>query len=400
MVKRMFKKGLVLGVIVLFVAVGFSSGIGVNDISISSFGDDSPPEVELIFYMSPTMDMIFEAICSDDTGIDRVEFTVDGGLWCIIPHEPYIWTSEVIPYNHIICAVAYDYAGNSAEDCIDFRSRNLENYRAIKQATSNMENQPPEPPTITGPQPKVGMNLVYTLNAVDPDGDDVSYFIDWGDGNSTGWSDYVPSGADDVFVHKWDVKPKFIRAKAKDIFEAESDWSYWYFRDKSSIRENNNEVKHETTVRIHNSRGIIPYTLKLTEKESDEIDKIFDNLKVRLDSTLTGEEIDEIYDKAVESLYELGFFPKMTLIEAKQLVKGKKCQSGNVGNADENFNCQIVGETTQAVMFDLDKPFWNNLLEFIRTLQYYMMWRFSYRFYNGKIGNIMIGSFLYGSVPG
>ena len=33
----------------------------------------------------------------------------------------------------------------------------------------------------------------------------------------------------------------------------------------------------ETSVRIHRARGITPFTLKLTEKESDEIDRIFDN---------------------------------------------------------------------------------------------------------------------------
>jgi hypothetical protein len=135
MVKGMFKKGLVVGIIILFVGVGTQSAFA-NDISISSFDDDTPPEVELIFYMSPTMEPTFEALCSDDTGIDRVEFTVDGGLWCVVPHEPYIWMCDIIPYNHIICAVAYDHAGNSAEDCIDFRSRSneietLDTYREI-----------------------------------------------------------------------------------------------------------------------------------------------------------------------------------------------------------------------------------------------------------------------------
>jgi hypothetical protein len=124
----------------------------------------------------------------------------------------------------------------------------------------------------------------------------------------------------------------------------------------------------ETAIRIHRTRSITPYTLKLTEKESDEIDVIFDNLKIRLDTAVKGEEIDAIYDNAVESLYELGMFPRMTLKEAKQLVNSNsvKSSSGNVGTGDENFNCKIVSRTTETTMFELDNPFWNKWLEFIR----------------------------------
>jgi len=64
------------------------------------------------------------------------------------------------------------------------------------------ENHPPINPTIAGPRPKVGMNLLYTLNAVDPEDDNVSYLIEWGDGTSDGWTDYSPSGTDRTFVHK------------------------------------------------------------------------------------------------------------------------------------------------------------------------------------------------------
>ena len=139
----------------------------------------------------------------------------------------------------------------------------------------------------------------------------------------------------------------------------------------------------ETSVRIHNSRGITPFTLRLTEKESDEIGRIFDNLKVRLDTAVTGEEIDEIYDDAVESLHELGMFPRMTIKEAKQLIncKSVKSQSGYL-EGDENFNCRVIGWTTNTVMFDLGRLLWDIILEeiirFLFPLPSPMGWNYNF----------------------
>jgi len=154
----------------------------------------------------------------------------------------------------------------------------------------------------------------------------------------------------------------------------------------------------ETAVRIHNSRGITPFTLRLTEKESDEVDRIFDYLKVSLDSAESGEEIDEIYDDAVESLYELGMFPRMTVKEAKQLVNGRsKGQSGIIGTADENFNCSIAGQTTETFMFKLDNPSLNILLWYLRSFFFIPgieHWRYiNLLFYIGEIGEISFGRY-------
>jgi hypothetical protein len=151
----------------------------------------------------------------------------------------------------------------------------------------------------------------------------------------------------------------------------------------------------DTSIKIYRDGGITPFTVRLTERESKEIDVIFDNLKVSLDSAVTGEEIDAIYDNAVESLYKLGMFPRMTLKEAKQLVNGKsKSQSGNLGNADENFNCSIAGQTTEAFMFDLANSLNNRILKFIRSfLGMFFIYGYNFRFYEGEIGTISFGSF-------
>jgi hypothetical protein len=88
-------------------------------------------------------------------------------------------------------------------------------------------NNPPEPPTITGPiKLNPGVEYEYTFSSIDPEGDDVSYYINWGDGDFEPWSDFQLSGDDYVDSHIWDEEGNLIlKAKAKDIHGDESDWS-------------------------------------------------------------------------------------------------------------------------------------------------------------------------------
>jgi len=87
-------------------------------------------------------------------------------------------------------------------------------------------NQPPNTPQITGPNSgKAGEEYDYTFSSVDPDGDAVQFYIEWGDGNSE-WTGFNSSGDSFTRSHIWDEKDTYIiRAKAKDSNGAESDWA-------------------------------------------------------------------------------------------------------------------------------------------------------------------------------
>jgi FG-GAP repeat/PKD domain len=88
------------------------------------------------------------------------------------------------------------------------------------------ENQPPAPPTITGPaKGKVGVATTYNFTTTDPNGDAVSYFVDWGDGTNSSWIGPYPSGDKINQSHNWSKKGTYtIKAKARDIDWNESDW--------------------------------------------------------------------------------------------------------------------------------------------------------------------------------
>ena len=95
--------------------------------------------------------------------------------------------------------------------------------------TINITTLPPDAPSIDGPTSgKKGVSYNFTFNSVDPDGDDVYYYIKWGDGCIENWDGPHPSGVDFVIAHSYPSKKTFtIEAKAKDTSNAESNWTYF-----------------------------------------------------------------------------------------------------------------------------------------------------------------------------
>jgi len=88
-------------------------------------------------------------------------------------------------------------------------------------------NQPPSNPTITGQtNGDVGTSYTYTFTSTDPDGDQVSYYVEWGDTTNTGWFGPFASGAAQDKSHSWSTEGTYdIKAKAKDTYGAESGWT-------------------------------------------------------------------------------------------------------------------------------------------------------------------------------
>jgi outer membrane protein assembly factor BamB len=84
----------------------------------------------------------------------------------------------------------------------------------------------PETPTIDGPNNGFpGTEYTYKFSTIDPQGDDIYYYIDWGDNSNTGWIGPYLSGEEITLNHTWDDSGVFIiKAKAKDTDGYESDW--------------------------------------------------------------------------------------------------------------------------------------------------------------------------------
>jgi len=90
-----------------------------------------------------------------------------------------------------------------------------------------MPNDVPDTPTITGtPNGKPNKEYDFTVTTTDPEGGQVWYWIDWGDGTNTSWIGPFASGTGTTLSHTWATKENFIiKAKAKDDEDAESAWA-------------------------------------------------------------------------------------------------------------------------------------------------------------------------------
>ena len=87
-------------------------------------------------------------------------------------------------------------------------------------------DEPPDAPNIDGPTTvSPGIEYDYTFVTTDHEGDDVSFEIKWGDGN-TEYTGYSPSGEEVIVSHSWDSKGTYtIEARARDTFDYYGDWA-------------------------------------------------------------------------------------------------------------------------------------------------------------------------------
>jgi len=89
-----------------------------------------------------------------------------------------------------------------------------------------LTNQPPNTPVINGPNSgKPDESYSYNFVAEDPNGDDVYYEIDWGEGSVEPWDGPHESNIVISRDHIWDQKGEFtIMARAKDEYGLIGEW--------------------------------------------------------------------------------------------------------------------------------------------------------------------------------
>jgi len=189
---KIYRKCLAAGIIIIF--VGASFGVCVEPLSCDAYG--------------PYEGNIMEDIEFDSTvtgGIPPYEYLWDYGDGNTSSGDPHPTHNYANAGNYTVILTVTDSVNDTASD-----------------TTWAYINAPPNAPLITGrTNGETGKEYEYTFNATDLDGDDVKYFISWGDTNAE-WTDFNASGIDVMVKHTWDEEGTYnITTKAQDIYGAE-----------------------------------------------------------------------------------------------------------------------------------------------------------------------------------
>jgi carboxypeptidase T len=100
-------------------------------------------------------------------------------------------------------------------------------FSTLKKITVEIgENDPPFIVNIDGPaNGKAGISHDYIFTTTDPNEHNIYYYIEWGDGEVEDWTGPYLSGEELKVSHTWAEQGRYIiRAKAKDLYNAEGPW--------------------------------------------------------------------------------------------------------------------------------------------------------------------------------
>ncbi len=101
-------------------------------------------------------------------------------------------------------------------------------FGALVPTSCKKRNDPPGIPAVPSglPYGRVGAAYSFSSAATDPDSDSVAIRFDWGDGDTSHWSDWVRPGDTVTMSHTWSAAGSFsVRAAAQTRYSDASEWS-------------------------------------------------------------------------------------------------------------------------------------------------------------------------------
>jgi hypothetical protein len=133
-----------------------------------------------------------------------------------------------------------------------------------------IEDHKPNSPSIEGPNSGLsGVQYKFNFSSIDPDNDNVGFYVDWGDNTNTGWTENVSSGTKLELSHTWTEGGSYnITAKARDIYGAESDWSVHHMTIVENHPPNPPLINGPPTGKTGESYN---YTFNATDPDGDDV---------------------------------------------------------------------------------------------------------------------------------
>lgn len=182
-------------------------------------------------------------------------------------------------------------------------------------------NQAPTTPLFFGPVAGgVSIELNFTVVAEDADGEQVSYMIDWGDGNMTEWLGPYNESVNVTVPYYWMEEGNYeVKVKAKDTSEQESDWS------EPSL------VSIGDQIEISNIQSGFVYLRMLSFNRSFAYVYILDTLGV---SVIIGNDLLDVVAEATEPVTTVKF-------ELYNLIWDELTE-GEDDNSSNGFTTQLI----------------------------------------------------------
>jgi hypothetical protein len=195
----------------------------LNDDVCDDCDDDDDPStnhkpIAFIFEVKPNPSQEFEGVSfigyGEDTDGEVIAYRWESNIDGIINHNASFNTTNLSPGLHNISFFAQDDEALWSDP--------------VNITLGIIENQPPQIPIITGTEKgKNGEEHEYKFVTTDPNENDILYFIDWGDGTTSGWLGAYQNNEEISVEHTWENRGTYeLKAKAKDIHNEEGDWAF------------------------------------------------------------------------------------------------------------------------------------------------------------------------------
>ncbi|MCK4614565.1 MAG: right-handed parallel beta-helix repeat-containing protein, partial [Thermoplasmata archaeon] len=125
-----------------------------------------------------------------------------------------------------------------------------------------VKNEAPGNPTFADGCPttgKIGSSCTFRANTTDPDGDEIYYLFDWGDGTNSTWLGPFESGKMAEAPHTWNETGTYtIKVKVKDTYGAESDWAEMEVSISKAKSDSDSEMSTATKAALISAAVLVP----------------------------------------------------------------------------------------------------------------------------------------------
>jgi hypothetical protein len=156
-------------------------------------------------------------------------------------NEPSDGSSQSLDYFFTTCCTSVEYTQGQAHQwaLLEMYTNDLWYYTKFEMfewgalwgnpnLAMGVASSPPKTPTKPeGPEEwAIDIEATFTSSTTDPDGDNIDYLFDWGDGTDSGWVGPYGSGQTGQASHAWTELGEFqVKAMARDQYGILSEWS-------------------------------------------------------------------------------------------------------------------------------------------------------------------------------